>query len=99
MSDSPPVPVHPAAPAAGRVYVDASAAPPLSRGLVGVASDLVGALTGTPVVLALLVVNCVFAGSAAWFLMKQEEYRHKERMASVALIEKCLVPPGRPADR
>ena len=88
---------HPAAPPPLQIPVYPSAAASLAatrRGVVDVAGDLVGALTGTPVVLALLIVNCVFAGSAAWFLGNQEESRHKERMQ---LIDRCI--PPRPVER
>lgn len=85
MSDQHAAPAPPAVPTYGPAVVTSSR----RGGVVEVVGDLVGALTGTPVVLALLIVNCVFAGSAAWFLMAQEQFRHAERMQ---LIDRCLPP-------
>ena len=83
--------LEPPAPARAAMPVIVSSRSP---GLVGVAGDLVGALTGSPVILALLVVNCVFAGSAAYYLASQEQYRHSERLEIFRLLERCL--PARP---
>jgi hypothetical protein len=85
-------PLEPSAPAPASQppYIVSARSP----GIVGVAGELIGALTGAPVILALLVVNCVFAGSAAYYLAAQENFRHLERLEAYKLLERCL--PVRP---
>lgn len=56
-----------------------------------VAEGLVGSLGTQPVFLALVVLNMVFAGSAAWFLLKQDEYRFANQREMISLMRACIL--------
>ena len=51
-----------------------------------VAKSVVSSLGASPAMLALICLNCAFVGAAAWYLLKQENFRHLERMS---LLERC----------
>ena len=70
-----------------------------------IAGDTVGALKQSPVLLLVVVLNIamlVASAVAAWafvshaqqFLITQESYRHTERTALGALLERCLDKAG-----
>lgn len=71
-----------------RVYVQA--APP-SATIAGVASDAIGALRTSPVLLLIVLLNMVFATVGGYYLLQVEAYRAADRQALAGLLEKCIV--------
>lgn len=49
-------------------------------------------LRAQPLLVVVLLLNAIFCGAATFYLLKQEGYRHTERMQ---LIEACLGTGGR----
>jgi hypothetical protein len=43
-----------------------------SQGVVGVATDTIGALRGSPLLLVMVLLNCVFLAAAAYYLRGQQ---------------------------
>jgi hypothetical protein len=69
-----------------------------SQGVIGVAADTVGALRGSPTLLVMVVLNCVFIAGAAYYLRNQQDHAFK---LVGAVLERCLpephaAPPARP---
>ena len=62
-----------------------------SGGMVSVASDTVGALKSTPVLLVLVLLNCTFIGAAAYYFRIQQE--NVSRLVD-KILTRCL-PDGR----
>lgn len=55
-----------------------------------VASDVVGGLKNTPGMLLVVLLNSLFCAGATYFLLKQEGYRHDERLALGQMLDKCI---------
>jgi len=72
-------------------------APPQTIAQAGsrVAESLVGGFVGAPALLLILVIDCAAMFAAAYFLLRQEDYRHLERVEIVRLLQACIVPPER----
>jgi hypothetical protein len=60
-----------------------------------VAGSIVESLKAQPILLVVVLLNIVMCATAAWFLNKQEGYRHSERMA---LLERCPPQPLRSSE-
>jgi len=45
-----------------------------AQGVVGVATGAVDALRGTPMLLVMVLLNCAFLISAAWYLRNQQDH-------------------------
>ena len=43
------------------------------QGVIGVAADTVGALRGSPTLLVMVVLNCMFIAAAAYYLRNQQD--------------------------
>lgn len=56
----------------------------------GIATGLIDAFKTSPVILLIVVLNMVFAGAAAYYLLHVEAYRAEDRRAIVGLIDKCI---------
>ena len=58
-----------------------------SGGVVSVASDTIGALRGTPILLVMVLLNCAFIGGAAFYLRIQQDnvYKLVDKM-----LDRCL---------
>jgi hypothetical protein len=56
-------------------------------GVVGVATETIGALRGSPILIVMVVLNCVFIGAAAFYFKTQQEnvYRLIDKM-----FDRCL---------
>ena len=56
-------------------------------GVVSVASDTIGALRGTPILLVMVLLNCAFIGGAAFYLRIQQDnvYKLVDKM-----LDRCL---------
>jgi hypothetical protein len=68
----------------------------VSNGVTGVATDTVSALKGTPVLLVMVVLNCVFLAAAAWYLREQQDNAFK---LVDKLFDHCLSGAAPPPDR
>jgi hypothetical protein len=64
-----------------------------SQGVVGVAADTIGALRGSPTLLVMVVLNCVFIAGAAYYLRNQQD--HAFELVN-KLFDRCMpdVHPG-----
>ena len=73
--------------------------PPLPQTLTQaggrVAESLVGGFTGAPALLLLLVIQIFGMAMAGYFLLRQEDYRHLERIEIVAILKACMAPVER----
>jgi hypothetical protein len=49
----------------------------------------INALKNTPGLLVIVLLNCVMVVGAAYFLTKQEEYQHTERLELLNLLTRC----------
>jgi hypothetical protein len=58
-----------------------------SQGVVGVASDTVGALRGSPTLLVMVVLNTIFIGGAAYYLRNQQD--HAFELVS-KMFDRCM---------
>lgn len=58
------------------------------------ASRVIGSLSGTPVLMLIILLNIAMIGTAGWFLLQQEHYRHAERLKLAELLEVCLRKEG-----
>jgi hypothetical protein len=58
-----------------------------AQGVVAVATDTIGALRGYPVLLVMVILNCVFIAAAAYYLRVQQDNAYK-LVGSV--LEHCL---------
>jgi hypothetical protein len=70
-----------------------------SPGVVGFATDTVGALKSTPMLLVMVLLNCAFIGGAAYYLRTQQDnvYKLVDKMLDRCLAEKHAdIPPSRP---
>lgn len=59
-----------------------------------VAAKLAGTFRGTPALLAILLVNTLFLAAIVWSLWTSHEYRYKERMELIRVIERCAIQQG-----
>lgn len=69
-----------------------------SQGVIGVAADTVSALRGSPTLLVMVVLNCMFILGAAYYLRVQQDNAYK---LVNSILERCLPephasPPARP---
>jgi hypothetical protein len=60
-----------------------------SQGVVGVAADTVSALRGSPMLLVMVVLNCVFIAGAAYYLRNQQD--HAFELVS-KMFDSCMPP-------
>jgi hypothetical protein len=60
-----------------------------------VAEGLLFGFAGAPALLLILVIDCAAMFAAAYFLLRQEDYRHLERVEIVTLLQACIVPHSR----
>jgi hypothetical protein len=76
-----------------------------SGGVVSVASDTIGALRGTPILLVMVLLNCAFICGAAFYLRIQQDnvYKLVDKMLDRCLNSKTSYtdnyvpyPPARP---
>ena len=65
-----------------------------AQGVVGVATGAVDALRGTPMLLVMVLLNCAFLISAAWYLRNQQD--HAFGLVKT-MFDRCLpeAPPRR----
>ena len=61
------------------------------QGVVSVASDTIGALKGTPILLVMVLLNCAFLAVAAYYLRTQQQTAFQ---LVDKLFDRCL--PGVP---
>ena len=62
-----------------------------SQGVIGIATDTIGALRGFPVLLVMVLLNCAFIVSAAWYLRNQQDHA----FALVrTMFDRCLPEAG-----
>lgn len=57
------------------------------------ARETIGALSTQPILLVIVLLNMLMIGTAGWFFLKQEEYRHEERIELVKLLMRCDFQP------
>jgi len=57
-----------------------------------VANRVVSSLGAQPVLLVIILLNVIMCLSAGWYLLKQEEFRHAERLRFLATVERCMGP-------
>lgn len=57
------------------------------QGIVGVATGTVDALRGSPMLLVMVVLNCVFIAAAAYYLKQQQDNAFK--LVST-MFDRCL---------
>jgi hypothetical protein len=70
--------------------------PPLSpqqAAVITVAGGVLDSLKAQPILLTVIVLNCIMIASAAWMLSVHENSRHKEW---VLFINRCLAPNEKP---
>jgi hypothetical protein len=60
-----------------------------TQGIVGVATDAVDALRGSPTLLVMVLLNCGFLAAAAWYLRGQQDNAFK---LVDKMFDRCL--PG-----
>jgi hypothetical protein len=60
-----------------------------------IASKIAMTFRGTPALLAMLLINLLFMGMIVWALWVQAEYRHKEHLEMLRLVDRCRT--GNPA--
>lgn len=63
--------------------------PPQHTGLVAVAGGVVDSLRSQPLLLVVILLNCLMIGVAAWVLRGYELARHDEW---ILLLNKCIGP-------
>jgi hypothetical protein len=70
-----------------------------SPGVIGFASETVGALRSTPLLLVMVLLNCAFIGGAAFYLRIQQDnvYKLVDKMLDRCLNAKSglVLPPSR----
>jgi len=68
--------------------------PPGAVAQIGLsARDTIGALSTQPILLVIVILNMMMIGTGGWFFLKQEEYRHEERIELVKLLMRCDFQP------
>lgn len=65
----------------------------VTHGATRVAEGLLFGFAGAPALLLILIIDCAAMFAAAYFLLRQEDYRHLERVEIVTLLQACIVPP------
>jgi hypothetical protein len=60
------------------------------NGVGEVAKTVASSLGGAPVLLFVVVLNVLMVSGATYFLSKQEQYRHLERMQVMGLFADCI---------
>jgi hypothetical protein len=58
------------------------------------ANKILDGLRATPALLLLVILNGMFLAAAGWFLLKQEEYRHMERLELATILKSCMRVPN-----
>jgi hypothetical protein len=58
------------------------------QGVVAVATDAIGALRGTPVLLVMVLLNCAFLFAAAYYLRGQQ---HNAFTLVDKILDRCLL--------
>jgi hypothetical protein len=68
--------------------------PPAGNGIVSAGSDVAKSLFATlgvqPVLLVIVLLNVFMITGAAFYLLRQEEFRHKERVQVMQLFAQCI---------
>jgi hypothetical protein len=72
-----------------------------SPGVIGFATETMGALRGTPILLVMVLLNCAFIAGAAFYLRIQQDNSYK---LVDKMLDRCLgmkgaelfIPPSRP---
>ena len=65
-------------------------APPGAVAQIGLsAREAIGVLGAQPILLVIVLLNVMMIGTGGWFFLKQEEYRHEERIELVKLLMRC----------
>jgi hypothetical protein len=59
----------------------------MTNSITGVASDTISALKGSPTLLVMVVLNCVFIGGAAYYLRNQQD--HAFELVS-KMFDRCM---------
>ena len=69
-------------------------APPGAVAQIGLsAREAIGVLGAQPILLVIVLLNVMMIGTGGWFFLKQEEYRHEERIELVKLLMRCDFQP------
>jgi hypothetical protein len=60
------------------------------NGIGEAAKSVASSLGGSPVLLVVVLLNVLMISGAAYFLARQEQYRHLERMQVMGLFADCI---------
>lgn len=55
-----------------------------------VAGHVISQLGVQPIFLVVILMNAIFCGAAAYYLLEQEKYRHAERSEVLNLMRACM---------
>jgi hypothetical protein len=61
-----------------------------------IAESAIDGLRTTPTLLVMVILNCVMIGAAAWYLLKLEENRQRERERFTTILERCMRDGAKP---
>ena len=59
-----------------------------------VAAKIATTFRGTPALLTIILINGIFMGMIVWALHTQADYRFKERVELLRVIDHCLIKGG-----
>jgi uncharacterized protein HemX len=74
----------------------------MSNGITGVATETIGALKSSPILIVMVVLNVAFLGAASFYLSKQQD---DTSQVTIQILQRCLpdvhpeafvAPPRRP---
>lgn len=55
-----------------------------------IASKLATTFRGTPALLTIILINLLFMSMIVWALWFQAEFRHKERLEMLRIVDRCI---------